>query len=62
MEGTDGALGRQDYGDDPCPARPDHYYWHLCRPSASHLEPGLAPDRGQGVVDRPPTGAAGVGR
>ena len=28
----------------------------------SHLQPGLAPDRRQGVVDGTPTGAAGVGR
>jgi hypothetical protein len=28
---------------------------------ASHLQPGLAPDRGQGVVDSAPTGAAAVG-
>jgi hypothetical protein len=28
----------------------------------SHLQPGLAPDRRQGVVDGAPTGAAGVGR
>jgi hypothetical protein len=31
------------------------------RPSVSHLQPGLAPDRSQGVVDGAPTGAAGVG-
>jgi hypothetical protein len=28
---------------------------------ASHLQPGLAPDRGQAVVDSAPTGAAAVG-
>jgi hypothetical protein len=28
---------------------------------ASYLQPGLAPDRGQGVVDSAPTGAAAVG-
>jgi hypothetical protein len=30
-------------------------------PSVSQLQPGLAPDRGQGVVDGAATGAAGVG-
>jgi polyketide cyclase/dehydrase/lipid transport protein len=37
--------------------------WSRPRPAeGSHLQPGLAPDRRQGVVDGTPTGAAGVGR